>query len=77
MPGEAAAQTFAIPPQCAGMRIDQVRATLLPQHSRNRMKQWIEAGEVQVDGLAVAPKFRVHGGEHLAIAAIATPVAPA
>jgi 23S rRNA pseudouridine1911/1915/1917 synthase len=75
MPAEAAAQTFVIPLDCAGMRIDQVLATLLPQHSRNRMKQWIEAGQVQVDGLGVAPKFRVRGGEQLAVAAIATPVA--
>ncbi len=48
---------------------------LLPEHSRSRVKQWIVAGLVQLDGAAAEPRTRVVGGEHVAIAADA-PTAP-
>lgn len=69
------AQTLLVPHDCAGMRLDQVLARLLPQHSRNRMKQWIEAGDVELDGHSVAPKFRVSGGEALRVNAMAAATA--
>lgn len=66
---------LTIPPEAAGRRLDQALATLLPEHSRSRVKQWIVAGLVQVDGAAAEPRTRVTGGEHVTIAADA-PTAP-
>lgn len=40
-----------IPADMAGQRLDAALARLLPEHSRTRIKVWIEAGDVQVAGL--------------------------
>jgi 23S rRNA pseudouridine1911/1915/1917 synthase len=63
------AAEFEIPPEQAGQRLDQALAALLPEHSRNRLKTWIESGEVRVDGTARRPRDRVHGGERVTVAA--------
>ncbi len=60
---------LVVPAGLAGMRLDQALARLLPQHSRNRLKAWIDAGEVTVDGAPRAPRHRLVGGETLAIVA--------
>ncbi|WP_255553136.1 23S rRNA pseudouridine(1911/1915/1917) synthase RluD [Denitromonas iodatirespirans] len=56
-----------VPDACAGMRIDQVLAQLLPDQSRNRLQSWVREGRVLVDDREVPPKFRVRGGEGLLI----------
>ena len=57
-----------VPIDAAGWRLDQVLARLLPQHSRNRMKAWIEAGLVRVDAtVVVAARHRLAGGESLTV----------
>jgi 23S rRNA pseudouridine1911/1915/1917 synthase len=62
------------PHDVAGLRLDQALARLLPQHSRSRMKGWIEAGLVIVDGTAVTePKWKLRGGESLAVTEAAAP----
>lgn len=51
-----------------GGRLDQVLADMIPEHSRNRLQQWIKAGRVDVDGkTSVEPKQKIYGGEALAI----------
>ncbi|MDG4554815.1 MAG: 23S rRNA pseudouridine(1911/1915/1917) synthase RluD [Candidatus Competibacter sp.] len=52
-----------IPPACAGMRLDQALAELLPSYSRNRLQQWLKAGRLQVDGVVRRPRDPVAGGE--------------
>jgi 23S rRNA pseudouridine1911/1915/1917 synthase len=47
----------------AGQRLDQALASLLPDYSRSRLKQWIESGEVRVDGAVRRPRDKVFGGE--------------
>lgn len=59
--------TRQIPESAAGRRLDQVLAELFPDYSRSRLQQWIRGGDVLVDGLPAAPKFRVAGGESVAI----------
>ncbi len=54
------------------MRLDQALARMLPQHSRSRLKTWIDAGHVTVDGAAWDAKRHVVGGEHIDVAAPAT-----
>lgn len=52
-----------VPPQAAGQRLDQVLARLFAQHSRTRLKGWIDAGMVRLDGAVPRPRDRVAGGE--------------
>ena len=52
-----------IPSACAGMRLDQALAELLPAYSRSRLQQWLKAGRLQVDGVVRRPRDPVAGGE--------------
>ena len=52
-----------IPEANRGQRLDQALAQLFPDFSRTRLKNWIEAGRVLVDGRALRPKDVVAGGE--------------
>jgi 23S rRNA pseudouridine1911/1915/1917 synthase len=56
-----------IPEACAGMRLDQALAGLLPAYSRSRLQQWIKAGYVEVDGKTVRPRAPVLGGERVRV----------
>ncbi|MCC8987180.1 MAG: 23S rRNA pseudouridine(1911/1915/1917) synthase RluD [Candidatus Contendobacter sp.] len=57
------AVTCQIPPACAGMRLDQALAELLPAYSRNRLQQWLKAGYLRVNGQIRRPRDPVVGGE--------------
>lgn len=46
-----------------GTRLDKVLATLVPQYSRSRLQQWIDAGQVLVDGEVARAKMTVYGDE--------------
>ncbi len=61
--------SIEIPPEQAGQRLDQALAALLPEHSRSRLKSWIDNGEVLVDGSARRPRDKVSGGEKVVISA--------
>lgn len=51
-----------------GGRLDQVLADIIPEHSRNRLQQWVRAGRVDVDDMTITePKHKVYGGEVLAV----------
>ena len=63
-----------IPEACAGMRLDQALAGLLPAYSRSRLQQWIKAGQVEVNGKAVRPRMLVLGGERIRVALPQEPV---
>lgn len=56
-----------VPPGCAGMRLDQVLAQLLPQFSRARLATWIKEGRVSVDGHDRTPRDKLHGGEQIVV----------
>ena len=47
----------------SGKRIDVVAAAMWPEFSREKIKQWIAAGDLQVDGGTWPAKKRVQGGE--------------
>lgn len=64
-----------VPLECAGLRLDQALAQLLPSHSRNRLQGWIKAGQVLVDGRPADPKHKIWGGERLTLAGL--PAGPA
>ncbi|MGV3344741.1 23S rRNA pseudouridine(1911/1915/1917) synthase RluD [Enterobacteriaceae bacterium LUAb1] len=51
-----------------GQRLDQALAEMFPDYSRSRIKEWILARQVSVNGQLVdKPKEKVLGGEHIAI----------
>ena len=68
---------LSMPESCAGLRLDQALAKLLPEHSRTRIRSWIEAGRVTVDGTFAEPKHKMHGGECVLVAPLADPRADA
>ena len=55
----------SVPAELAGMRLDQALARMLPQHSRTRLREWIDAGRVRVDASAWDARRRVAGGERI------------
>jgi len=72
---EPGLQTMALvaPMQAAGTRLDVWLAQALPQFSRNRLKAWIEAGAVTVDGATVDPKQKIRGAETVEVLPQAPP----
>ena len=61
--GQAQTQVLTVPVECAGMRLDQALAQMLPQHSRSRIRTWIDGGDVMLGGEKPEAKRRVDGGE--------------
>jgi 23S rRNA pseudouridine1911/1915/1917 synthase len=56
-----------IPPELAGHRLDSALARLMPQHSRTRIKAWIEEGAVLVGRLPCRPRDIVETGNHVRV----------
>ena len=52
-----------MPAACAGLRLDQALAKLLPEFSRSRLAQWVRLSRATVNGRAVLPRQKVWGGE--------------
>ena len=51
-----------------GLRLDQTLAELFPEYSRSRLKTWIEAKQVKMNGeIADIPRAKVYGGEQIEI----------
>jgi len=67
MPGsdERIRMSAGVEPAQAGMRLDQAAAELFGEFSRARLQKWIRGGQLRVDGEALKPTYRVHGGEWL------------
>lgn len=65
--------SLTIPTENAGQRLDQVLADLLSEYSRTRIKDWIETGQVLVNGGQLRPKDKVLGGERVEISATLEP----
>nr|WP_273421876.1 23S rRNA pseudouridine(1911/1915/1917) synthase RluD [Halomonas sp.] len=59
--------TQRVPASLAGARLDQAAAELFSDYSRERLKAWINAGELTVDGAKVKPKAKLHGHEVLTL----------
>jgi len=65
---------LTVPVDAVGLRLDQALAQLLPQHSRSRLKGWIEAGQVTVNTVAATePSSRLRGGEAITVVESADP----
>jgi 23S rRNA pseudouridine1911/1915/1917 synthase len=60
-------------PEACGERLDKVLSRLVPQYSRSRIQQWIEAGHVLVDGHTARGKMTVLGDENITISPQSAP----
>ncbi|WP_281560146.1 23S rRNA pseudouridine(1911/1915/1917) synthase RluD [Thalassomonas sp. RHCl1] len=57
-----------VPESCLGKRLDQTLAEMFPDYSRSRLKEWILAGQVTVNGDVITrAREKMFGGEHIAI----------
>ncbi len=56
---------IVVPDSLAGKRLDQALAELFPDYSRTRLKEWILAGLIHLDGKPARPRSRVLGGERV------------
>ncbi|MBS0395877.1 MAG: 23S rRNA pseudouridine(1911/1915/1917) synthase RluD, partial [Proteobacteria bacterium] len=65
-----------IPDAHRGQRLDQALAELFPDYSRTRLKAWIEAGRVMVDGARPRPRDLVSGGEWVRLEPLEEPRVP-
>ena len=65
-------RVFEIPADLSGLRLDQVVARLLPEYSRGRLQQWIEAGQITVGGRTVSVRHKVYSGDRIDV--IVTPM---
>jgi 23S rRNA pseudouridine1911/1915/1917 synthase len=57
-----------VPDAMAGLRLDQAAADLFVDYSRERLKAWIKAGDLTLDGRPAKPRDKVYGGEWLRLA---------
>jgi 23S rRNA pseudouridine1911/1915/1917 synthase len=62
-----------IPAELSGFRLDRALARMLPEHSRTRIKAWIEAGQVQIGRLPSKPKDLVTAGARVSVRMTAEP----
>lgn len=58
---------LVVPRDMAGQRLDRCLAMLLPEHSRSRLQQWIDAGQVSVEGKPGVRNQKVWEGDRLAV----------
>ncbi len=56
-------QTKTVPEALAGKRLDQALAQMFPGYSRSRLKAWLLAGSITIDGGSWRPRDAVAGGE--------------
>lgn len=67
----------AIPPACAGQRLDAVLARLFPEHSRSRLQHWLKAGLILLDSETAHAKHKVCGDERVVLAVPPAPTSAA
>ncbi len=58
---------FEIAPEMEGTRLDAALARLLPEQSRSRIKQWIQAGAVLKGSQACRPSVIVNAGDRIQV----------
>ncbi len=58
---------LVIPPDLAGQRLDRALAGLLPEHSRTRIRGWIDAGDVEIGRRRGKPSDAVDAGDRVRI----------
>jgi 23S rRNA pseudouridine1911/1915/1917 synthase len=65
--GRPAVLRLVVPPDFAGLRLDQALARLLPDYSRSRLALWVREHQVSLNGSAALPRHKLRGGEHIEV----------
>ncbi len=73
-PSEGQMRRLTIDQGFAGHRIDRALAEMLPEFSRSRLQQWIEAGRVLLNGSPCRPRDKVWGGDDVTLTPILEPL---
>lgn len=60
-------QTFIIPENLGGQRLDLALQKILPEHSRSRLQAWIKEDLIHLDGKTTTAKTKVWGGEQVEV----------
>jgi 23S rRNA pseudouridine1911/1915/1917 synthase len=68
-----ALHSWTVPPESAGLRLDQFLVQQLESVSRSRIHLLLEQGHVLVNGSAAKPSLRLRGEEHIDITGEAEP----
>jgi len=71
MSAEFQAIDLEIPEEVAGLRLDRALARLLPEHSRTRIRAWIDAGDVEAGGRRLKPSDIVDAGTKVRVRVVA------
>ena len=58
-----------LPPEAAGLRLDQALAAAFPQYSRSQLQRWLRDGHLRVGGGLARSSARVAGGETVCLQA--------
>ena len=69
-PAPRLSRSGTLPPESAGLRMDQAVAALWSDHSRSRLAEWLRSGALRVDGRMVRPRDVARGGERLVLEAV-------
>ncbi len=56
-----------MPPECAGLRLDQALVRLFPDFSRSRLQRWVREGCILLEGVPATPKMKVWSGERVTL----------
>jgi 23S rRNA pseudouridine1911/1915/1917 synthase len=62
-----------VPDELAGLRLDQALARMFPEYSRSRLKEWLLAGAIRVEGGPSRPRDAVAGGEVIEVEPLSEP----
>ncbi|MGJ8515022.1 23S rRNA pseudouridine(1911/1915/1917) synthase RluD [Carnimonas bestiolae] len=66
-------QHHSVPESLHGLRFDQAAARLFADWSREKLKHWIESGQLRLDGQIAKPKVKVAAGQRLSLEAEVEP----
>ncbi len=70
---DAPAHELTLSADLAGSRFDAALARALPQYSRSRLRAWIDAGRVTLEGRLASATQRVRGDERVVVRPLADP----
>ncbi|MEP6609624.1 MAG: RluA family pseudouridine synthase [Burkholderiaceae bacterium] len=59
--------TLVVDDRYSGERLDKALAQLIPDVSRSRLQQWVEAGAVTVNGTRIRPRHALAHGDVIAV----------
>jgi 23S rRNA pseudouridine1911/1915/1917 synthase len=60
-------QTYAVPSDELGERVDKIAAKAFSDYSREQIKSWLDSGELTINGKAEKPKYRLKSGDVLTL----------